>query len=95
MATFIHAHAAHAHALQALARINTTLHGAAAAYTAFAPTLGFLYFSDHHAAQAEVLLQAVRAAWPGVAVTGGVGIGVAASGVEYFDEPGVVPWAST
>ncbi len=38
--------------------------------------------------RAEAMLDAMRAAWPGVAVAGGVGIGVAASGVEYFDEPG-------
>ncbi|MBX3645418.1 MAG: FIST C-terminal domain-containing protein [Rubrivivax sp.] len=50
-------------------------------------TLGFAYFSDHYAAQAEALLAALRARWPGVAWVGSVGVGVLASGVEYFDEP--------
>jgi small ligand-binding sensory domain FIST len=87
--TFLHAHAAHADGVQALARVNDELHHAASKHARFQPTLGFLYFSDHHAARAEAMLDALRAAWPGLAVAGGVGIGVAASGVEYFDEPGL------
>ncbi|HSB99660.1 MAG TPA: FIST N-terminal domain-containing protein, partial [Burkholderiaceae bacterium] len=87
--TFLHAHAAHPDALQALARANAELRAAAAKRAGFEPTLAFLYFSDHHAARAEAMLGALRAAWPGIAVAGGVGIGVAASGVEYFDEPGL------
>jgi small ligand-binding sensory domain FIST len=86
---FLHAHAAHADGLQALARAIAQIQRDAAQHRAFAPTLAFLYFSDHHAAQAEALVEVLRAAWPGVSITGGVGIGVAASGVEYFDEPGV------
>lgn len=82
---FLHAHAAHADALQALARVIVQLRAAGA----IEPTLGFLYFTDHHAAQAEALLAKVQETWPGIAVAGGVGIGVAASGVEYFDEPGL------
>ena len=87
--TFLHAHAAHADGLQALARVNDELRSAASKHARFQPTLGFLYFSDHHAARAESMLDALRSAWPGMAVAGGVGIGVAASGVEYFDEPGL------
>lgn len=87
--TFLHAHAAHADALQALARVIAQLRRDAAAHAGFTPTLAFLYFSDHHAAQAEALLDLLRATWPGVSVTGGVGIGVSASGVEYFDAPGL------
>ena len=87
--TFLHAHAGHDDGAQALAQAIAQLQRQAAAHGAFAPTLGFLYFTDHHAAQAEALLDALRAAWPGVAVAGGVGIGVSASGIEYFDEPGV------
>jgi small ligand-binding sensory domain FIST len=52
-----------------------------------APTLGFIYLTDHYAATAEALLAALRQRWPGVAWVGCVGVGVAASGVEYFDEP--------
>jgi len=86
--TFLHAHAAHADALQAMAKVNAELHESAR-QVRFEPTLGFLYFSDHHAARAESMLDALRAAWPGISVAGGVGVGVAASGIEYFDEPGL------
>ncbi|HYN59294.1 MAG TPA: FIST N-terminal domain-containing protein [Rubrivivax sp.] len=55
-----------------------------------APTLGFVYFTDHYAAHAEGLLAALRQRWPDVAWVGSVGVGVAASGVEYFDEPALV-----
>jgi small ligand-binding sensory domain FIST len=55
-----------------------------------APNLGFVYLCDHHAAQAEALWAALRQRWPSVSWAGGVGVGVAASGVEYFDEPGLV-----
>jgi small ligand-binding sensory domain FIST len=87
-ATFLHAHAGHADALQAMAQVNAELHESAR-QAGFEPTLGFLYFSDHHAARAESMLDALRAAWPGISVAGGVGVGVAASGIEYFDEPGL------
>jgi len=53
-------------------------------------TLGFVYFTDRYVAHAEALLAALRARWPGVSWVGCVGIGVAASGVEYFDEPALV-----
>ena len=55
-----------------------------------APTLGFVYLTDHHAAQAEALYAALHERWPGVAWAGTVGVGVAAGGVEYFDEPALV-----
>jgi small ligand-binding sensory domain FIST len=86
---FLHAHAAHADGLQALAHAIAKIQRDATQHGAFAPTLAFLYFSDHHAVQAEALVEALRVVWPGISITGGVGIGVAASGVEYFDEPGV------
>lgn len=54
------------------------------------PTLGFVYFTDHYAGHAEALLAALRGRWPGVAWVGCSGVGVAASGVEYFDEPALV-----
>ena len=50
-------------------------------------TLGWLYLTDHFAPHAEGLLADVRQRWPGVAWVGATGIGIAASGVEYFDEP--------
>lgn len=53
-------------------------------------TLGFVYFTDAYAPQAPALYDALRERWPGVAWVGSVGVGVAASGVEYFDEPALV-----
>jgi small ligand-binding sensory domain FIST len=52
-------------------------------------TLGFVYFTDHYAAQADALYAELRLRWPGVAWVGSVGVGVAAGGAEYFDEPGL------
>jgi small ligand-binding sensory domain FIST len=52
-----------------------------------APTLGFVYFSDHYAGHAEALLAALRQRFSGVSWAGSVGVGVLAGGVEYFDEP--------
>jgi small ligand-binding sensory domain FIST len=86
--TFLQAHAAHADAMQALDRVIAQLQ-AAVERARVAPTLGFFYFSDHHAAQAESMLAAIQKTWPGLAVTGGVGIGVAAGDTEYFDQPGL------
>ncbi len=54
------------------------------------PTLGWVYFTEAYADAAEPLLAALRQRWPDVAFVGTVGIGVCASGVEYFDEPGLV-----
>ena len=54
-----------------------------------APTLGWVYFSDHYAPHARELLDDLRGRWPGVAWVGAVGVGICASGVEYFDEPAV------
>ena len=51
------------------------------------PTLGWVYFSDHYAGDAAALLAELRQRWPGVAWVGAVGVGIAANGVEYFDEP--------
>jgi small ligand-binding sensory domain FIST len=55
-----------------------------------AATLGWCYLTDAYAPHAEALLAALRQRWPGVSWVGCVGIGVAASGVEYFDEPALV-----
>ncbi|ODU98394.1 MAG: hypothetical protein ABT20_18165 [Rubrivivax sp. SCN 70-15] len=54
------------------------------------PSLGFVYLTDAYAAHAAELLAALCARWPGVGWVGSVGVGVAASGVEYFDEPALV-----
>jgi small ligand-binding sensory domain FIST len=53
-------------------------------------TLGFVYFTDHYAAHARPLVQALQQQWPGLHWVGSVGVGVAAQGVEYIDEPALV-----
>jgi len=57
--------------------------------------LGLVYFTDHYAPHAQALYDALHGRWPGVAWAGTVGIGVCASGVEYFDEPALVLMLST
>jgi small ligand-binding sensory domain FIST len=52
--------------------------------------LGFLYFTDHFAADAAELLAYVKSVTGVVHWVGSVGVGVLAGGVEYFDEPAVV-----
>ncbi len=52
-------------------------------------TLGFVYFTDHYAAHADALYAELRLRWPGVKWVGSVGVGVAAGGAEYIDEPAV------
>lgn len=52
------------------------------------PGLGVVYFTDHYAAHAQDLLDHLMAALPEVTDwVGTVGVGIAASGVEYFSEP--------
>lgn len=53
-------------------------------------SLGFVYFTDFYAGHAEALLARLRQLWPGLAWVGSVGVGVAAGGVEYIDEPALV-----
>ena len=52
-----------------------------------APTLGWLYLTEHFAPQAGELLADAQRRWPGVQWVGASGVGIAANGVEYFDEP--------
>lgn len=52
-------------------------------------TLGWCYFTDRHAGAAETLLTELQRRLPGTHWVGTVGIGVAASGTEYIDEPGL------
>ena len=87
MKTFLHAHATHPDGRMALALAAAQIEAQRAARGDFAPTLGWFYLTDHYAPHAEVLFDELRRRWPGVAWVGSVGVGVAASGVEYFDEP--------
>ena len=88
MKLFLHAHATHPDAHMALAlaaaQIEAQRQEPGRAGT---PTLGWLYITDHYTARAEALLAEARQRWPGVAWVGAVGVGIAANGVEYFDEP--------
>lgn len=59
------------------------------------PTLGLVYFTDHYAPQAEALYAGLCERWPQVKWAGTVGVGVCASGVEYFDEPALVVMLTT
>ncbi|MBL8336395.1 MAG: FIST C-terminal domain-containing protein [Rhodoferax sp.] len=64
-------------------RAQMALHGYASA-----PTLGLLYITDHYAADAQEILDHLGAELPGITDwSGTVGVGVASSNVEYFDEP--------
>jgi len=51
------------------------------------PTLGWIYLTDAYVAEAAALLAELQRRWPGVEWVGATGVGIAASGVEYFDEP--------
>lgn len=51
--------------------------------------LGFVYLSDANAAAAEEIVAALRARTGVEEWVGTVGIGVLATGVEYYDEPGL------
>ena len=55
---------------------------------ASAPTLGLLYITDRYARSAQEILDHLGAELPEVTDwSGTVGVGIAASNVEYFDEP--------
>lgn len=90
MKLFAHAHATHPDARIALklaaAQIEAQLADPAGAHIR-QPTLGWVYLSDHYAPLAQTLYAELRQRWPGVAWVGASGVGIAANGVEYFDEP--------
>ncbi|WP_298930323.1 FIST C-terminal domain-containing protein [uncultured Ramlibacter sp.] len=55
---------------------------------ASSPTLGLLYITDHYAPQAQDILEHLGAELPEITDwSGTVGVGIASSNVEYFDEP--------
>lgn len=95
MHTFLTAHATHPDAHMALALVAAQIDAQRAVLPPSVDgtepfRLGFVYITDHYAARAEALLGELRTRWPWVSWVGGVGIGVAVSGVEYFDEPALV-----
>jgi small ligand-binding sensory domain FIST len=53
-----------------------------------APTLGLLYITDHYAGSAREILDHLGAELPEVTDwSGTVGVGIASTNIEYFDEP--------
>lgn len=89
MKPFVHAHATHPDAHMALALAAAQLDAQRSTH-GLQPTLGWLYLCEQFDAQAEALLAEARQRWPGVAWVGASGVGLCASGVEYFDEPALV-----
>jgi small ligand-binding sensory domain FIST len=84
---FLQAHATHPDWRMALALAAAQVDAQQAGRGGFEPTLGWVYLTDHYATHAEALLAVLRKRWPGTTWVGTVGVGVCASGVEYFDEP--------
>ena len=88
MKLFLHAHATHPDWRMALALAGAQIEAQRQrADHVSEPTLGWVYLTDRYAAHAEALLAELQVRWPGVAWVGAVGVGIAANGVEYFDEP--------
>ena len=86
MKPFLHAHATHPDAHGALALAAAQLDAQLKNHPQQS-SLGWLYFTEAFVPKAEGLLAELRLRWPGVAWVGASGIGICASGVEYFDEP--------
>lgn len=86
---FVSGHATHPDWRMALALAAAQIDAAWAAGRPGVPTsgLGLVYFSDRYSPEASSLLEALRQRWPGVRWAGCAAVGVAAGGVEYFDEP--------
>ncbi len=88
MKLFLHAHATHPDWRMALALAGAQIEAQRQrADHVSEPTLGWVYLTDRYAKHAEPLLADLQSRWPGVAWVGAVGVGIAANGVEYFDEP--------
>jgi small ligand-binding sensory domain FIST len=88
MKSFLYAHATHPdwRLALAMAAAQIEIQRASPGHSS-QPTLGWLYFSDHYAADATALLAELQRRWPEASWVGAVGVGIAANGVEYFDEP--------
>jgi small ligand-binding sensory domain FIST len=82
---FVHAHATHPQPELALELVWAQL--ASVGATQFGATLGWCYMTEELADGAQAIMARLRAHLPHVAWVGGVGAGVLATGVEYFDEP--------
>jgi small ligand-binding sensory domain FIST len=90
MKRFLHGHATHPDGRIALALAAAQIDAQRGAPgRAAQPSLGWLYLTEPLAPHASALLAEARQRWPGVEWVGASGVGIAAGGVEYFDEPAV------
>lgn len=90
MSMFLHGHATHPEWRMALSLALAPIEGRLGEPGRVShATLGWVYLTDHHAAQAEAVLAELQRRFPGTHWVGAVGVGVMGSGVEYFDEPAV------
>ncbi len=89
MPRFAVGHATHAQPARALGAAIAQL-DADIERRGLTPTLGLLYLTDAGAGAADATLATLRQRWPDVSWAGCLAVGVAASGIEYFDEPGLV-----
>jgi small ligand-binding sensory domain FIST len=88
MKQFLHGHATHPDPAMALALAAVQVEAQRDGIDCVSsPTLGWIYMTEHFAPHAEVLLTELHLRWPGVQWVGATGVGIAATGVEYFDEP--------
>lgn len=86
MKPFLHAHATHPDPHIALALAAAQIDAQLKKHPQQS-SLGWLYFTEALVPRAPALLAELRLRWPGVAWVGASGVGICASGVEYFDEP--------
>jgi small ligand-binding sensory domain FIST len=88
VARFLAGHATHPDWRMALALAAAQIDAQAAAESNAAPArLGFVYVSDHYAADASALHTALQQRWPDCSWVGCTAVGVSACGAEYIDEP--------
>ena len=88
MNRFLHAHATHPDWRMALALAAAQIEAQRAQRPASTtPTLGWVYLTEAYTKDAGSLVAELRQRWPGVEWVGASGVGIAATGVEYFDEP--------
>ena len=93
---FLHAHATHPRADLALNLVWAQLASQLASQGAhtMGATLGWCYLTDELAGQMDTVLQGLRERMPHVAWVGASGVGVLATGIEYFNEPALAVMVS-